>query len=208
MPWDRLDRRRTGAQGMPVPEGYQLPERNGRPAADAGQIRLFDADTGFYTMPALYEFIQYEIDGSAQTLRNELYITPLCIAAIDITPPHGVKDDLQRSRFLAAASDAIRNTLRVADRVAREGDVFVALVRRTLAASVRDKFTPRLTARLTAACADWGKITVSVGVSSLVEHAARNPEHMVRMALRALNEAHKQSGGGAVIYDFRAMPLG
>jgi hypothetical protein len=28
------------------------------------------------------------------------------------------------------------------------------------------------------------------------------------MALRALNEAHKQSGGGAVVYDFRAMPLG
>jgi len=206
MPWDRLERRRTGAQGMPVPEGYQVPARDQRTAPAAGQIRLFDADTGFYTMPALHEFIQYEIDGSAQTLRNELYITPLCVAAVEVAPPHGVKDDLQRSRFLTAVSGAIRLTLRVADRVAREHDVFVALVRRTMAATVCAKLVPRLTSRIVDACADWGKVNVTVGVSSLVEHAARSPDHMVRMALRALEEARRDPGS-AVVYDFRVMPL-
>ena len=205
MSWDRLERRRTGA-GIPAPEGYQLPDRDGRPAPVAGHLRLFDADTGFYTMPALHEFIQYEIDGSAQTMRNELYVTPLCVAAIHVATPHGVKDDLQRSRFLTAVSDAIRRTVRVADRVARENDVFVALVRRTMARNICDKFTGRLTRRIDEACADWGKVSVSLGVSSLVEHAARSPEHMVRMALRALAEARRDPGG-AVAYDFRVMPL-
>lgn len=205
MPWDRLERRRTGAVGMPVPEGYEVPSRDRR-SAPAGHVRLFDIDTGFYTMPALHEFIRYEMDGSAQTLRNELYITPLCLAAIEVAPPHGVKDDLQRSRFLVAVSDAINLTLRVADRVAREGDVFVALLRRTMAATVRNKLMPRLTSRIDEACADWGKVIVTAGTSSLVEHAARNPDHMIRMALRALEEARRDPGS-TVVYDFRSMPL-
>ena len=191
---------------VPLPEGYKGPERDRRSVPAYGQIHLFDAETGCYTMPALTEFIQYEIDGSAQTLRNELYVTPLCLVAIVVEPPHGVKDDLQRSRFLGAVGDAVRKTTRGADRVAREEGRFIALMRRTLAANLRDNYSPRLAANVADACADWGKILVSTGISSLVEHVARSPAHMVRMAFRALDEALK-APGSTVVYDFRVMPL-
>ena len=205
MAWDRTERRSTELRA-PLPAGFRRPAQDERTQRAAPQIRLFDAETGFYTMPALAEFIQYEIDGSAQTLRNELYITPLCVAAIAVGLPLGVKDEMQHDRFLAAVSEAARGVTRVADRVAREGDRLIALLRRTMANNLRDCYAPRLTKYVEEACAEWGKVTVSIGISSLVEHVAKSPEHMVRMAQRALDEALK-TPGGAVVYDFRVMPL-
>ncbi len=169
-------------------------------------FEFLDAGTGFYTSAALAEFIQYEIDGAAQTDRNELYITPLCLAAVAVDVP-GADADV-KSHARDAAVVAIRLFTRSADRIGIDGDTFLLLLRRTLAKNVHDTYAPRLAETITEAIQAAGsEARVSTGITSLVEHAARNPGDMIRKALRALEEARK-APGSAVIYDFRVMPLG
>jgi hypothetical protein len=190
--------RRTSELREPLPETYRGPGDR-RSQAAAGPIRLFDAETGFYTRPALAEFIQYEIDGSAQTMRNELYVTPLCLVAVALEGTPGAQ--------LQAVSEAVRKLTRVADRVARDGDHLLLLLRRTLAANVREHYAPRLVETVNDALRETGAAAkLSVGISSLVEHLVRDPDDMIKKAMRALEEARKDPGS-FVIYDFRVMPL-
>lgn len=190
--------RRSSDLREPLPETYRGPGHR-RSQAAIGPIRLFDAETGFYTLPALAEFIQYEIDGSAQTMRNELYVTPLCLAAVAFEGTSGT--------HLEIVSEAVRKLTRVADRVARDGDHFLLLLRRTLAANVREHYAPRLVETVNDALKETGAAgKLSVGISSLVEHLVRDPEDMIKKAMRALKEARKDPGS-FVIYDFRVMPL-
>lgn len=205
MPQNRVEHRSSELR-LPLPETYRgIGDR--RSLAEVGQVRLYDAATGFYTMPALAEFIQYEIDGSAQTLHNELYVTPLCLAAIEVDALRARRDEEERRRLLEAVTEAIRRMTRVADRVAKADDRYVALLRRTMANNVRDHYAPRLAANVDeAARAAAVSTTLSVGISSLVEHVIRDPDDMVRKAFRALEEARKRPGTVA-IFDFRAMPL-
>jgi hypothetical protein len=207
----KSDRRSTKLKA-PLPKSYQGPgdqpiaKGMGAARPRGSTFRLRDPDTGFYTRPALAEFIQYEIDGSAQTMRNELYVTPLCLAAVAFEGASGTKAKGQR-RGLEVLGDAVRKLTRVADRVARDGDVFLLLLRRTLAKNVQEHYAPRLVEMVNDALTDMGATaTLSVGISSLVEHLVRSPDDMVTKALRALEEARKEPGS-CVIYDFRVMPL-
>ena len=202
MAWDNVERRRTGEHPQPMGKDYEALVR-GRVSTRSETDRLLDPETGFFTMPTLYEFIQYEIDGSAQTLRNELHVTPLCLAAINVSGAPDVAE--VRQKFLATVFDAVRKVTRTADRVARDGDCVILLLRRAMANSLRDHYAPRLTQNVTEACAEFGPVTVSVGIASLVEHVARSSGHLVRMAQRARDEAQKT--GGCVVYDFRVMAV-
>jgi hypothetical protein len=197
--------RRSADLRAPLPKTYKGPGESGGQAAK-GPVRLLDPDTGFYTRAALAAFIQYEIDGSAQTMRNELYVTPLCLAAVAFEGGTGTKAEGER-RGLEVLGDAVRKLTRVADRVAIDEWCFLLLLRRTLAKSVLEHYAPRLVETVNESLKETeatGKL--SVGISSLVEHLARDPEDMIRKAMRALEEARKKPGS-FVIYDFRVMPL-
>ncbi|MFI5214624.1 MAG: hypothetical protein ACHQU8_08815, partial [Gemmatimonadales bacterium] len=159
-----------------------------------------DPGTGFYTRPALAAFIQYEIDGSAQTLMNELYVTPLCLVAVTL-------EEASDKKAMETLGESVRKLTRTADRVAVDEGCFLLLLRRTLAANVRDHYAPRLAETVNEALGETGTTArLSVGIASLVEHLVRNPDDMVRKAMRALEEARKEPGS-FVIYDFRVMPL-
>jgi len=197
--WDSIERRRSGEHGVPLPKVYTGLDKPRKSTTMNGM--LLDPETGFFTMPTLTEFIQYEIDGSAQTLRNELHVTPLCLAAVDVGQPPDVAE--VRQKFWEAVHGAVRQVTRTSDRVAREGDQHIMLLRRSMAASLREHFAPRLTETINSACADFGVVTVSLGIASLVEHVAKSPGHLVRMAQRALEES--RTTGVPVVYDFRTM---
>lgn len=187
---------RRAAELKPLPKSYK------GPGESKGTVRLRDPETGFYTRPALAEFIQYEIDGSAQTMMNELYVTPLCLAAVAFEGTGGSAEE----RFMTVG-EAVRKLTRTSDRVARDGDVFLLLLRRTLAKNVQEHYAVRLVETVNDALKEMGGVaTLSVGIASLVEHLVRDPEDMVRKAMRALDEARKEPGS-CVIYDFRVMPL-
>jgi hypothetical protein len=189
---------RRSTELKPLPKTYRAGERR----STRGAVQLRDPETGFYTRPALAEFIQYEIDGSAQTMLNELYVTPLCLAAVHVEGSGGSAEE----RFMAAG-EAVRKLTRVADRVARDEDVFLLLLRRTLAKNVQEFYAPRLAETINDALKEMGgEAVLSLGIASLVEHLVRDPDDMVRKAVRALEEARK-APGSYVIYDFRAMPL-
>jgi GGDEF domain-containing protein len=195
----RKSTERRAAELKPLPKSYK---GTGEQKIVKGTVRLRDPETGFYTRPALAEFIQYEIDGSAQTMMNELYVTPLCLAAVAFEGTGGSAEE----RFMTVG-EAIRKLTRASDRVARDGDVFLLLLRRTLAKNVQEHYAGRLAETVNDALKDMGgAATLSLGVSSLVEHLVRDPEDMVRKAMRALEEARKEPGS-CVIYDFRVMPL-
>lgn len=192
------DRRSTELRA-PLPRSYKGP---GEPRSTRGAVQLRDPETGFYTRPALAEFIQYEIDGSAQTMLNELYVTPLCLAAVAFEGAGGSAEE----RFMQVG-EAIRKLTRTSDRVARDEDGFLLLLRRTLAKNVQEHYAPRLAETVNDALKDMGaSATLSIGISSLIEHLVRDPDDMVRKAMRALEEARKEPGS-YVIYDFRVMPL-
>jgi len=190
---------RRAAELKPLPRTYK---GTGERASGLGTVRLRDPETGLYTPTALAEFIQYEIDGSAQTMLNDLYVTPLCLAAVAFEGTGGSAEE----RFMTVG-EAIRRLTRTSDRVARDDDVFLLLLRRTLAKNVQEHYAPRLAETVNDALREMGATaTLSVGISSLVEHLARDPEDMVRKAMRALDEARKEPGS-FVIYDFRVMPI-
>jgi hypothetical protein len=196
--------RRSSELIMKLPEDYQRPERRTDPGAPAAT--MLDAATGLYTMAALTEFIQYEIDGSAQTLLNELYVTPLCVIAVEVAEGGG--GAALRRKAAEVLREAGRRATRAADRVARDGERLVVLLRRTLAANVRDHYAARLTSHVEEQAQSAGvKVGVVAGISSLVEHVARGPDDLVRKAMRAL-EVARAGPEAVVIYDFRTMPLG
>ncbi len=115
--------------------------------------------------------------------------------------------DEERAHAHDAAVIAIRLFTRSADRIGVAGNIFLLLLRRTLAKNVHDTYAPRLAQTVTEAIRAAGlEARLSIGITRLVEHAARSPDDMVRKAMRALEEARKDPGS-AVVYDFRVMPL-
>ena len=193
------DRRTDPERGKLAP-GF---EKSGEPASGP----LCDPRTGFYTMPALYEFLRYEIDGGQQTETNERFVMPICIAAIGIDGLPALPDDEKRGRMVEAVGEALRQMTRQSDRLARSGNDFVALLRRTLAARARDHYGPHVRDWVAAAAGKAGiPVSLSVGVSSLTEHLVKGPEDMVTKAFTALAAARKQGPGRVVVYDFRIMP--
>lgn len=192
------ERRGTPSPGQLHP-AYQ--DRAGRTSDP-----IYDPATGLHSLTALYEFIQYEIDGGAQTERHERFVTPLCVAAItaDILPK---LDPGKQAALTAAMTDGLTKQTRRADRVARQGNEFLALLRRTLAVKARDFYAPGMSQKLANVIESTGiKTTFSFGIASLTEHLVRGPEDMVKKALTALNVARKQGPGSVVVYDFRTMP--
>jgi GGDEF domain-containing protein len=174
------------------------------PAAE-GPLR--EPGTGFYSMPALYEFIRYEIDGGLQTETNERFVTPVCLAALGIDALPSLPDDATRSRLVETVADALRKMTRRSDRLTRSGSDFVVLLRRTLASRARDFYGPHVGAWVAAAAGKAGlPTTVSVGIASLTEHLVKGPEDMLTKAFAALAQARKQGPGHVVVYDFRVMP--
>jgi GGDEF domain-containing protein len=103
-----------------------------------------------------------------------------------------------------AVTEAIGRITRRSDRMAREGDDLVALLRRTLAKRAREFYAVN-TARLVAeATAEAGcPATVSFGIASLTEHLVRSPEDMMEKAFQALAAARRAGPGSVVVYDLR-----
>src|SRR5512140_2085524 len=89
------EERRSSDLRAPLPDSWAGPPQ--RHAAAAGPpLEFLDEETGFYTGAALAEFIRYEIDGAAQPDRNELYVTPLCLAAVAVDVPGDPLGDTHR----------------------------------------------------------------------------------------------------------------
>ncbi len=169
---------------------------------------MVDQATGFFTLPVLVEFLRYEIDGYAQTLANERFITPLCVVAIGVDTLPAVQDQDERDRLLRMVAGTVQRATRAADRLARHGDELLALLRRTLSANVRDFYAPRLRAMLAEVSPDIPSApTVSLGVASLSEHVVRSPHDMIAKAMRALEAARQNGPGSLAVYDLREMPI-
>jgi diguanylate cyclase (GGDEF)-like protein len=180
-----------------------------RTAPEHGKLHpeFRDPRTGLCTIAALQEFIQYEIDGGVQTEAHERFVSPVCVAAVGIDHLSKIKDLKVRSKMIDFVEDAIQKVTRRSDRLARSGNDFAVLLRRTLAARARDFYGPNLTRLVSEAAAEAGApTTVSVGIASLTEHLVRGAEDMLKKAFIALEEARKQGPGSVVVYDFRKMP--
>jgi len=177
-------------------------------AQSAGGTLLRDSRTGLYTMAAIHEFIRYEIDGGSQTELNERFVTPVCAVAIGIDGLSSLPKEDARAKLVAVTSEALKRITRKSDRLAQQGNDFVALLRRTLSGRAREYYAMHASAAILSATREAGTpTTLSFGISSLTEHLIRDPEDMVQKALRAL-EVARQSGPGSVkIYDVRQMGL-
>ncbi len=188
-----------------MPDSYEVRvQRRSSGAVTA----MFDPVTGFFTLPVLEEFLRYEIDGYAQTLANERFVTPLCVVAIGIDTLYAVDDGDERQRMLRMVAGTVQRATRAADRLARHGDELVALLRRTLSANVRDYYAPRLRGMLAEVSPDIPSTpTVSLGIASLTEHVVRNPQDMIAKALRALEAAREIGPASLAVYDLREMPI-
>jgi len=176
------------------------------PAATGSNL-LKDPRTGVYNMLALHELLQYEIDGGAQTEANELFVTPLCLAAIAIDGLESLDSEIERGKLVEVTGQAIARGSRKADRLARQGNEFVVMLRRTLAKRTKEFWAPHLTAAVAQATREAGfPTTLSFGIASLTEHLVRGPGDMVKKALTALAVAKQRGPGSVVVYDLREMP--
>ncbi|MBI4421292.1 MAG: GGDEF domain-containing protein [Gemmatimonadetes bacterium] len=190
------------------PKAERLPkDYKGAAEPAAPPALVLDPKTGLYTMLALQEFILYEIDGGAQTEQHERFVTPLCVAAIAIDALPSLPDDRARGRMVDVVGEALRKVTRRADRLARSGNDFVALLRRTLAARAREYYAPHVRGVVTESCTkEKVSTTLSFGIASLTEHLVRDPGDMIKKAFTALEAAKKAGPGSLAVYDFRTMP--
>jgi GGDEF domain-containing protein len=173
--------------------------------AQSDEVVLRDPRSGLYTLAAIREFIRYEIDGGAQTEVNERFVTPVCAVAMAVdalgSMPEGRRDVL-----LDVTAQAIKRITRRADRVAKEEDGFVVLLRRTLSKSAREHYAPNVTGTVVEATREAGCFTtLSFGISSLTEHLVRDPEDMIKKAYVALGFAKRRGPGSVIVYDLREM---
>jgi len=185
------------------PKAARVSGATEKPAADkaAAAPGMRDA-AGFHTMDAVREFIQYDLDGGAQTEWNERFVMPLCMAVIGVDSLATLPNEGARNRHLAAVGDALRKVTRRSDRVARVEDDYIVLLRRTLAKRAHDFYVANVRKTL----ADCGvEATVSFGITSLTEHMVTGAEDMIKKAYTALQAARKQGPGSVVVYDFRTM---
>jgi GGDEF domain-containing protein len=168
-------------------------------------LQLRDPKTGLYTVAALAEFIRYEIDGGAQTAVNESFVTPVCAVAISLDALAATTEG-RRENMLDVTALAITRITRRSDRLAREGNDFVALLRRTLAKGARDHYAPKLMGAAVEATREASCFTtLSFGIASLTEHLVRDPDDMIKKAYVALDFAKRKGPGSVVVYDLREM---
>jgi GGDEF domain-containing protein len=174
------------------------------PAAKRPAPQVLVDASGFHTMDAIREFIEYDLDGSAQTEWNERFVMPLCVAVIAVDDLAKLENDQARNRVQAKVGEALRKLTRRADRLARSGDEYVVLLRRTLSKKAHDFYLPN--ARKAIAEASGDGTTISAGISSLTEHMVKGADDMIKKAFSALAAARKHAPGSAMVYDFRTMP--
>jgi GGDEF domain-containing protein len=193
------ERRKT-----PPPGAISAPPKAA--AGAAGALLMRDTRTGLYSLEAIQEFIRYEIDGGAQTEVNERFVTPVCAVAIALDALEGASK-AGRDRLLEVTGQTMKRITRRADRLAREGDRFLGLLRRTLAKGAREHYAPNLTASILEATREAGcpTTTLSFGICSLTEHLVRDPEDMIKKAFVALEFARKRGAGSVVVFDVREM---
>lgn len=197
-----MKERRKPPAPEPLPAGF-AEVAGKRERRNSGPVR--DPATGLYTMTALQEFIRYEIDGGSQTERNERFVTPVCAVAISLDALAGA-GEAERARLLDVVIEAMSRITRRADRMARENDVFIALLRRTLAKRAREHYAPNMARLVGEAAREAGcPTTLSFGIASLTEHLVRNPEDMLKKAFAALAAARREGPGSIVIYDLRSV---
>ena len=195
-------KRRSHLKPEPLGKEFKAPEQLSPPPA-----LLRDPKTGFYTMLTIGEFILYEIDGGAQTEQHERFVTPLCVAAISLDALPSLTNDEARGRLVEVVGEAMRKVTRRADRLARSGNDFVVLLRRTMAARARDYYAPHVRSVVAEACKEVKTpTTLSLGIASLTEHLVREPADLIKKAFAALEAAKKLGPGSVVVYDFRTMP--
>ena len=193
------ERRKTPPSG-PIPAPSRAP-RLTVPVV----IEVRDPRTGLYSLEAIREFIRYEIDGGAQTEVNERFVTPVCAVAIAVDAL-AATPKASRDALMEVTGQAIKQITRRADRLARDGDEFVALLRRTLAKSARTHYAPNVAAAVADATREAGTpTTLSFGIASLTEHLVRDPDDMISKALTALQFARKQGAGSVLVFDLREM---
>ena len=172
------------------------------PEKPAGRLVLRDG-IGFHTMEAVREFIQYDLDGGAQTEWNERFVMPLCMAVFAIDGLEALSSQAARDRVLTAVGEELGKLTRRADRLARAGNEYVVLLRRTLSKKAHDFYVPNARKAIAEAAAGT---TACVGISSVTEHMIRGADDMIKKAYAALEVARKQGPGSIVVYDFRTMP--
>ncbi|MSR06116.1 MAG: diguanylate cyclase [Gemmatimonadetes bacterium] len=185
----------SGAVGKPTVAGKA-----------AAKTMLRDA-AGFHTMEVVREFIQYDLDGGAQTEWNERFVMPLCMAVMSVDNLKKLPNEGVRNRALAIIGETLGKLTRRADRMARSGNDYVVLLRRTLAKRVSDSYGPHMRKAVVDACAEAGmEVVLSIGIASVTEHMIKNGDDMIKKAFAALDHARKQGPGSLAIYDFRIMP--
>lgn len=191
------------------PERIPTPStEGGDPARAPASNQLRDPRTGLYTMGAIHEFIRYEIDGGSQTELNERFVTPVCAVAIGIDALASLPNETARVQLVEVTGQALRQITRKADRLARQENDFVALLRRTLSGRAREFYAVHVSAAIGHATQEAGMpTTLSFGIASLTEHLIRDPEDMVRKALAALDIARQKGAGTVKVYDLREMGL-
>jgi GGDEF domain-containing protein len=136
---------------------------------------------------------------------NERFVTPVCAVAIAVDALSATPK-ASRDALMEVTSQAIKRVTRRADRLARDGDEFVTLLRRTLAKSARTHYAPKLAATVAEATREAGTpTTLSFGIASLTEHLVLDPDDMIHKALVALQFARKQGAGTALVFDLREM---
>ncbi len=188
---------------VPIPPGAPRPSVSG---AGVTNLLLREPRKGFYTMVALHEFIQYEIDGGSQTERNERFVTPLCAVAMSLDTLASLPDDGARGRLVELGGEAIKRLTRKSDRLALHGNTFVALLRRTLAKRAREFYASHVIGAIVEITKEAGCFTTaSFGISSLTEHLVRSPEDMIQKAFVALDLAKRAGPGSVRVYDLREM---
>lgn len=202
----RGDRRSSGLTAK-LPDTYVGPGKT-RVSIGGTPLQLYDGRTGFFTLPVLTEFIQYEIDGYFQTETNERFVTPLCVVAIGIDELPKCRDEEKRTALFDRVAADVAKVTRAADRLSRRDTELVALLRRTLARNVREFYAPRVSRFVTESAKEKGyPTTLSFGVASLTEHLVRNPDDMLAKAFRALEAAREKGPGSVALFDFREMEL-
>ena len=191
-------------RNTPPPEPLAPEFKQAGGGREANQLK--DPWTGLYTMATLLEFIRYEIDGGAQTERNERFVTPVCAVAIGVDALASIKDEATRARLTETVGRTIGKITRRSDRLARKGDDFVALLRRTLSKKAREHYAPHVVGAVMEVTREVGPATtLCFGIASLTEHLVKDPADMLKKAFTALEAARKSGPGSVVIYDLREM---
>ncbi len=208
------DRRSTEIEPLPVYEGHGT----GETYREYERFFQHNDGTALYTLPGVMQFVKFLVDVSRQTSVNEYQVFPACLIAMTVdrvekAVANGTADD-KTYELLHVVGKELSAKTRQADKAGRFDRTFVILLTRTVARPVRDHYLPRMADHLKTAAKAAGHATAfSFGVASLTEHLIRDPDDLLRKALRALQAAQRREqdavrrgAATAAAYDFRTMP--